>query len=67
MLQVKRTVGYEKVKDEVTRWDSIVKGNRKAEQLVFPLLEPAIHMPTAKEFSSKFKVKATVQFCVCSI
>jgi len=54
-LRVQRTVGYEKVKTEVSKWDSIVKSNRQAEQLIFPLMEPAIHMPTAKEFSSKFK------------
>lgn len=59
-LQVQRAVGYDKVKNEVAKWDNIVKSNRKAEQLIFPLTEPAIHMPTSKEFSSKFKVKAAV-------
>nr|CAG4642610.1 EOG090X08JJ [Evadne anonyx] len=60
-LRIKRTVGYDKAKDEISRWDSVVKSNRKAEQLVFPLLEPAIHMPSSKEFSSKFKPRTPLE------
>ncbi|XP_011877840.1 PREDICTED: U3 small nucleolar RNA-associated protein 14 homolog A [Vollenhovia emeryi] len=35
--RIKRTIGYDKVKDELKRWESVVAKNRTAEQLSFPL------------------------------
>ncbi|XP_012539674.2 U3 small nucleolar RNA-associated protein 14 homolog C [Monomorium pharaonis] len=35
--RIKRTIGLEKVTEELKKWDSIVAKNRTAEQLVFPL------------------------------
>nr|CAG4641809.1 EOG090X08JJ [Eurycercus lamellatus] len=54
-LRVERAAGYEKVKAEVSKWDNIVKGNRVAEQLIFPLTKPSINLRSSRDFSSKFK------------
>ncbi|XP_077274940.1 U3 small nucleolar RNA-associated protein 14 homolog A-like isoform X1 [Temnothorax americanus] len=35
--RIKRTVGYDKVKEDLRKWDSIIARNRTAEQLSFPL------------------------------
>lgn len=56
IAQVERAAGYEKVKEEVSRWDDTVKGNRIAEQLVFPLNQPSVKLHSAKDFTAKFKV-----------
>ncbi|KAK7494284.1 hypothetical protein BaRGS_00014387 [Batillaria attramentaria] len=48
--KIQRTVGYEKAVSEVTKWDSVVTANRKAEQLKFPL-----HQPNAKLINSHIK------------
>lgn len=61
-MQVERAAGYEKVKDEVSKWDDIVKGNRVAEQLIFPLDQPSIKMQSASDFTAKFKVKKIRDF-----
>ena len=60
-LRVKRIVGYEKAKEELSKWDSVVKGNRKAEQIVYPINQVAIKLPTAEEFSSKFIPKTPLE------
>ena len=55
-MQVERAAGYEKVKDEVGKWDNVVKGNRIAEQLIFPLNQPSIKILKTGDFTDKFKV-----------
>nr|SVE78316.1 EOG090X08JJ [Daphnia lumholtzi] len=60
-LRVERAAGYEKIKDEVSKWENIVKSNRVAEQLVFPLNQPAIKMHSASEFTAKFKPKTPLE------
>nr|SVE84338.1 EOG090X08JJ [Daphnia pulex] len=60
-LRVERAAGYEKVKDEISRWDDTVKGNRNAEQLIFPLNQPSLKMCSSKEFTSKFKPKTPLE------
>ena len=41
---------------EQLKMDDTVKGNRSAEQLIFPLNQPSLKMHSTKEFTSKFKV-----------
>nr|SVE75839.1 EOG090X08JJ [Daphnia hispanica] len=60
-LRVERAAGYEKVKDEVSKWDDTVKGNRVAEQLIFPLNQPSIKMHSATDFTAKFKPKTPLE------
>ncbi|KAG5339703.1 UT14A protein, partial [Acromyrmex heyeri] len=60
--RIKRTVGYEKVKKELQKWDSVVTRNRTAEQLSFPLkhLAPIKNSSTSKipEFLRGFSTKS---------
>lgn len=60
--RIKRTVGYEKVKKELQKWDSVVTRNRTAEQLSFPLkhLAPIKNSRTSKipEFLRGFSTKS---------
>ncbi|KAG5325321.1 UT14B protein, partial [Pseudoatta argentina] len=60
--RIKRTVGYEKVKKELQKWDSVVTRNRTAEQLSFPLkhLAPIKNSCTSKipEFLRGFSTKS---------
>ncbi|XP_012060387.1 PREDICTED: U3 small nucleolar RNA-associated protein 14 homolog A, partial [Atta cephalotes] len=60
--RIKRTVGYEKVKKELQKWDSVVTRNRTAEQLSFPLkpLAPIKDSRTSKipEFLRGFSTKS---------
>lgn len=37
LLQIQRSIAYEKSTKEVTNWQNIIVQNQKAEQLVFPL------------------------------
>nr|SVE73640.1 EOG090X08JJ [Daphnia atkinsoni] len=60
-LRVERAAGYEKVKDEVSKWEDTVKGNRVAEQLIFPLNQPSIKMHSATDFTAKFKPKTPLE------
>nr|SVE75209.1 EOG090X08JJ [Daphnia dolichocephala] len=60
-LRVERAAGYEKVKDEISKWDDTVQGNRIAEQLIFPLNQPSIKMNSATEFTAKFKPKTRLE------
>lgn len=48
--RIKRTVGYDKVKDELQKWDSVVTRNRTAEQLSFPLkrVDPVVDSHNSK-------------------
>jgi len=61
-LQIKRTVGYDQVKEELKKWDSVVARNRTAEQLSFPLkrLTPLKDSHTSKipEFLRGFSTKS---------
>nr|CAG4649451.1 EOG090X08JJ [Scapholeberis mucronata]SVE93701.1 EOG090X08JJ [Scapholeberis mucronata] len=60
-LRIERAAGYDKIKDEVSRWDVVVQSNQKAEQLIFPLNQPSIKMNTVRDFSSKFKPKTPLE------
>ncbi|CAD7081999.1 unnamed protein product [Hermetia illucens] len=41
--RIQRTIGYEKVKKDLSRWDAVVERNRVAEQQVFPLDYEEVH------------------------
>ncbi len=59
--RVLRSVGYEKVKEEVSKWDAVVKGHRRADQIVYPLNQTAIKLPTAEEFGRKFRAETPLE------
>ncbi|KYM96134.1 U3 small nucleolar RNA-associated protein 14 like protein A [Cyphomyrmex costatus] len=60
--RIKRAVGYEKVKEELQKWDSVVTRNRIAEQLSFPLKRVApvkdSHTSKIPKFLSGFSTKS---------
>lgn len=47
--QIERKLGYSEVKDEVSKWDPIVKRNRKSKQLNFPLDQEPDVLPNTAE------------------
>ncbi|XP_049596714.1 U3 small nucleolar RNA-associated protein 14 homolog A [Syngnathus scovelli] len=47
--RIQRDLAFQKVSSEVTNWESVIKQNRTAEQLIFPLnQEPSGPMPAEK-------------------
>lgn len=59
--RVQRLVAYNKVEGEVSRWDPVVKKNRTAEQICFPLQQPDMRMLPAEEFVKKFQPKTSLE------
>ncbi|XP_033741241.1 uncharacterized protein LOC117328027 [Pecten maximus] len=49
--KIERSVAYEKTSDELKKWDPVVKENRTAEQIVFPLNQPSLKLHTASKFA----------------
>lgn len=58
-LQIKRAVGYESVKNDLTKWKGLIAKNRTAPRLTFPLRYPteAKESPTT-EFLKRFRTKS---------
>ncbi|XP_011169159.1 U3 small nucleolar RNA-associated protein 14 homolog A [Solenopsis invicta] len=60
--RIKRTVGYDKVKGELDKWNSVITRNRTAEHLVFPLKHSApvkdAHDSKISEFLKGFSIKS---------
>ncbi|EEC09330.1 conserved hypothetical protein [Ixodes scapularis] len=59
--RVERQVAYDKVEGEVSRWDPVVKKNRLAEQICFPLQQPDMRMVPAEQFVKKFQPKTSLE------
>lgn len=59
--RILRTVGYDKAKEEVSKWDSVVKSNRKAEQLIFPLADGAVKEKKVQAYGSNFKARTPLE------
>lgn len=59
-----RIASYIQDKKEVSIWDPVVKKNRKAEQLVFPLKQADYSMETGTAFSKAWMV--SVSFLIMS-
>eukprot|EP00960_Hanusia_phi_P065619 766158-Hanusia_phi.AAC.3 len=56
-----RQVGYEDTKNTVTHWLPIVKKNREAEHVSFPLKLPTGHNVTASSIISSFKPQTSLE------
>ena len=56
-----RQVGYEDTKNTVTHWLPIVKKNREAEHVSFPLKMPTGHNVTASSIISSFKPQTSLE------
>ncbi|XP_054724571.1 U3 small nucleolar RNA-associated protein 14 homolog A-like [Uloborus diversus] len=65
--KIKRTVAYEKVCNEVSKWDSVVRGNRAATQITYPLKKPELRLENIEEASESFVTKHPVQEAVSEL
>uniref|UniRef100_A0A8C5PMQ9 U3 small nucleolar RNA-associated protein 14 homolog A n=1 Tax=Leptobrachium leishanense TaxID=445787 RepID=A0A8C5PMQ9_9ANUR len=53
--RIQRVVAYEKTTEEVSRWENIVKQNRKADQLVFPQNDEKVKPARLEEVVTRWK------------
>ncbi|XP_065310457.2 U3 small nucleolar RNA-associated protein 14 homolog A-like [Dermacentor albipictus] len=61
LQRAQRQVAYEKVGEEVSVWEPVVKQNRVAEQLRFPLKQPDMRMASAGKFAERLKPKTDLE------
>nr|XP_037281321.1 U3 small nucleolar RNA-associated protein 14 homolog C-like [Rhipicephalus microplus] len=59
--RVQRQVAYEKVGEEITVWEPVVRQNRVAKQLRFPLKQPEMRMESAAKFVQRFEPKTDLE------
>lgn len=59
--KISRKIAYDKISREVSRWNSVVKANREADQLIFPLQRPDISIRPASEYVKKFQPKTPME------
>lgn len=59
-MQVKRTVGYDNVKNDLNKWNAVVARNRTADRLFFPLKRTEEVKDASKipQFLRGFKTKS---------
>ncbi|KAK6473666.1 U3 small nucleolar RNA-associated protein 14-like protein A-like [Huso huso] len=59
--KIQRVVAYEKTSKKVTRWDHVVRQNRKAEQLVFPLNQEPGGIKPVEQVVASWKVRTPLE------
>lgn len=59
--KAKRVTAYLQDKKEISKWEPIVKRNRHAEQLEFPLKQPDFSMKTAETFVQTWKPETDLE------
>ncbi|GFU45267.1 u3 small nucleolar RNA-associated protein 14 homolog A [Nephila pilipes] len=64
LTKMKRTIAYDKVCDEMTRWEPIVNNNRTAEQTIFPLKKPDFQIESFEKTAEKYVTKHPVEIAV---
>ncbi|XP_035204575.1 U3 small nucleolar RNA-associated protein 14 homolog A-like, partial [Stegodyphus dumicola] len=65
--KIKRTVAYEKVCNEVSKWDPVVRSNRTADQIVFPLKKEELRLESLDRVSENFVTKHPVEVAVSEL
>ncbi|KAM4020270.1 U3 small nucleolar RNA-associated protein 14 homolog A [Anomaloglossus baeobatrachus] len=65
--KIQRILSYKNASEEVSKWDNVVKENRKAEQLVFPLHEPPLKPAPIEETMMGWKAKTPLEMEIFSI
>ncbi|KAM4696958.1 U3 small nucleolar RNA-associated protein 14 homolog A [Rhinophrynus dorsalis] len=65
--RIQRAVAYEKTSEEVSKWDHIVKQNRKADQLVFPLNDERVKPAAIEEVVSSWNARTPLEQEIFSI
>ncbi|KAF8794230.1 U3 small nucleolar RNA-associated protein 14 like protein [Argiope bruennichi] len=64
MTKIKRTMGYTKICDELKRWEPVVRNNRAAEQVIFPLKKPEVQLENFESAAEKYVLKHPVAVAV---
>ncbi|MEE6521831.1 hypothetical protein FKM82_020158, partial [Ascaphus truei] len=59
--RIQRAVAYEKTSEEVTKWNHIVRQNRKADQLVFPLNEEKLQVAPIEDAVTGWKARTPLE------
>ncbi|KAG8201698.1 hypothetical protein JTE90_012762 [Oedothorax gibbosus] len=62
--KIKRTVAYEKVCNEVTKWEPVVRSNRVAEQIIYPLAKPPKLAETFEKTAERFVTRHPIEDAV---
>ncbi|XP_015917965.1 U3 small nucleolar RNA-associated protein 14 homolog A [Parasteatoda tepidariorum] len=65
--KIKRALAYEKVCEDITKWDSLVHSNRTADQLVFPLKKPDFQLQSVEATAENFVTKHPVEIAVAEL
>ena len=59
--KAERVASYAEDKKEVSKWEPIIKRNRKAEQLTFPLKQPDYSMQTISNLAQNWKPETSLE------
>ncbi|XP_073445968.1 U3 small nucleolar RNA-associated protein 14 homolog A [Dendrobates tinctorius] len=65
--KIQRILSYKNASEEVSKWDNVVKENRRAEQLVFPLMEPPLRTAPIEETMVGWKAKTPLEMEIFGI
>ncbi|XP_066992419.2 U3 small nucleolar RNA-associated protein 14 homolog A [Anabrus simplex] len=65
--RIQRTVGFNKVRKQVSRWEPIVQKNRIADHLSFPLSQGRVSFDSSREFFKRFKTQSPLEAQVAEI
>ncbi|OQV25278.1 putative U3 small nucleolar RNA-associated protein 14-like protein A [Hypsibius exemplaris] len=59
--KAQRTVAYEEVSKDLKKWDPIVKANRVAEGVSFPLDQTKLNIQTASEYVKRYQTQTPLE------
>ncbi|KAL1274204.1 hypothetical protein QQF64_027018, partial [Cirrhinus molitorella] len=65
--KIQRAIAYEKTAKEVSSWDDIIKQNRKAEQIVFPLKHEPSGPKRVEEVVARWKFQTPLEQEIFSV
>ncbi|XP_076308315.1 U3 small nucleolar RNA-associated protein 14 homolog A-like [Tachypleus tridentatus] len=65
--RIKRSLAFEKVKKDLSKWDPVVEKNRFAEQIVYPLKQPSFSLVPAATFVKRFQTKTPLELEVAKM
>lgn len=64
-VQIQRGVAYERSSKEVSRWETVIRQNQKAEQIIFPLKQEPAGPKRVEQVVAGWKV-CVLSLCVCA-
>lgn len=60
-LQIKRSAGYENLKNDLKKWNSVITQQRTAENVSFPLRHPPMKAEPTGEFVKRFRIQSDLE------